>query len=329
LREALFIKKNIDSWKAVEALIAQNTSKANQNLSPDELASIYIDLSDDFAFAKTNYPNSKSTKYINQLLVNLHQKIYKNKKEKTNRFVTFWRYELPLEIYKHRAKLLYSFIFFFTFVLIGAVSEANESNFSSLILGEDYVRMTKENIKKGDPMAVYKGMDESLMSLAITINNVRVSFYAFVAGIFISVGTVLILMMNGIMVGCFQYFFYEYGVLKESLLTIWIHGTLEISAIVIAGAAGLVLGNSILFPKTYSRLVSFKAGMKSGLKIVTGLIPIFITAGFLEGYVTRHTEMPIYLSLFIIFGSLTFIIWYFIIYPKQIFLKYSKSISAK
>jgi len=323
LREALFIKNNIDSWKAVEQLIAENKQSL---LSPDELATLYINLSDDFAFAKTNYPNSKATQYVNQLVVNLHQKIYKNKKEKSNRLVNFWKYELPLEVYKHKAKLLYSFIFFFVFVLIGAVSEANEKDFASIILGEGYVRMTKENIKKGDPMAVYKGEEESVMFLGITINNVRVSFNAFVAGIFISIGTVLILMLNGIMVGCFQYFFYEHGVLTESLLTIWIHGTLEISAIIIAGGAGLVLGNSILFPKTYSRMVSFRAGVKSGLKIVTGLVPVFITAGFLEGYVTRHTEMPIYASLLIIFGSLAYIIWYFIIYPIKINTKYSKTI---
>ena len=128
------------------------------------------------------------------------------------------------------------------------------------------------------------------------------------------------------MVGCFQYFFYEHGVLTESVLTIWIHGTLEISAIVIAGGAGLVLGNSILFPKTYSRMVSFRAGLKSGLKIVTGLLPVFIAAGFLEGYVTRHTDMPLYLSLFIILGSLAYIIWYFIIYPKRIHTQYNQTI---
>ncbi len=323
MREPLFIKKNIASWKNVEALIS-NSNK--QKLSPDELANIYIDLSDDYAYAKTNYPKSKTAAYLNQLLVNLHQKIYKNKKEKSGRFFTFWKYELPLEVYKQRYRLLYSFLFFFTFVLIGALSEANESDFSSLILGDHYVHMTKENIKKGDPMAVYKGTDEAVMFLGITINNVRVSFLAFVMGIFCSVGTIYVLMMNGIMLGCFQYFFYEYGVLKQSLLTVWIHGTLEISAIVIAGGAGIVLGNSILFPGTYSRADSFRAGFKSGLKIIVGLVPIFITAGFLEGYVTRHTEMPIYLSLFIIFGSLTFIIWYFIIYPKKVYTNSLKPI---
>ncbi|MCW8804808.1 MAG: stage II sporulation protein M, partial [Ignavibacteriaceae bacterium] len=109
--------------------------------------------------------------------------------------------------------------------------------------------------------------------------------------------------------------------LLDSILVIWIHGTLEISSIIIAGAAGLVLGNSILFPGTYSRLQSFRIGSKEGLKMIVSLIPIFIIAGFLESFVTRHTGMPVYLSLSIILGSLTFVIWYFLIYPAILYKK--------
>ncbi len=94
-----------------------------------------------------------------------------------------------------------------------------------------------------------------------------------------------------------------------------LHGTLELSAIVIAGAAGFVMGNSILFPGTYSRLESFKRGAKKGLKVVVGLIPVFILAGFIEGFFTRHTTMHWSIKLSVILLSATFIIYYFIIYP--------------
>ena len=91
---------------------------------------------------------------------------------------------------------------------------------------------------------------------------------------------------------------------------IWIHGTLEISAIVLAGAAGLVLGNSFLFPKTYTRMASILKGAKDGLKIVLGLIPIFIVAAFFESFVTRHTEMPMWHKPkhFIIISSLYYLV---------------------
>ncbi|MCW8811100.1 MAG: stage II sporulation protein M [Ignavibacteriaceae bacterium] len=153
------------------------------------------------------------------------------------------------------------------------------------------------------------------MFLGITFNNIRVSFIAFMFGLLISFGTAWILLSNGIMLGAFQYFFYIHGLLLESVLVIWIHGTLEISSIIVAGCAGITLGNSILFPGTYSRKQSFMIGAKEGLKMIVSLIPIFITAGFLEAFVTRHTGMPVILSLTIILGSLTFVIWYFFVYP--------------
>jgi uncharacterized membrane protein SpoIIM required for sporulation len=117
------------------------------------------------------------------------------------------------------------------------------------------------------------------------------------------------------MLGSFQYFFFEQGVGWESVRSIWIHGTIEISVIIIAGCAGMVLGNSILFPKTYTRLESFKRGMKNGLKIVVSTIPLFVIAGFLEGFVTRHTEMPDWLAITIISCSLALIIFYYVYYP--------------
>ena len=170
-------------------------------------------------------------------------------------------------------------------------------------------------------MAVYKQMNGVDMFLGITFNNIRVSFFAFMMGIFISFGTGWILISNGIMLGAFQYFFHFHNLLLESVLVIWIHGTLEISSIIIAGASGLVLGNSILFPGTFSRSQSFRIGSKEGLKMVVGLVPIFVVAGFLESFVTRYTNMPIIASLTIIILSLTFVVWYFFIYPKVVFNK--------
>jgi undecaprenyl pyrophosphate phosphatase UppP len=78
------------------------------------------------------------------------------------------------------------------------------------------------------------------------------------------------------------------------------------------------LANGILFPGTYTRLESFKRGVKNGLKIMISTVPFFIVAGFLEGFVTRHTEMPDWLAIIIILGSLYLIIFYYIVYPYQI-----------
>jgi uncharacterized membrane protein SpoIIM required for sporulation len=316
LREVTFLKKNAEKWKQIEAFL---TSKKNVN--PDKLAELFIELTDDLSYSRTFYPQSRTTQYLNSLTAKIHQSIYKTKKERKERFIQFWKYEAPLLFYKHRKEILISFLIFITAMLIGVISSAGDSGFVRLILGDSYVNMTLENIDKGDPMAVYKKMNGVDMFLGITFNNIQVSFFAFMMGLLFSFGTGWILLRNGIMLGAFQYFFQVHDLLLDSVLVIWIHGTLEISAIIIAGAAGLTLGNGFLFPGTYSRRISFMTGAREGLKMIISLIPIFIVAGFLESFVTRHTGMPIFLSLTIILGSLFFVVWYFIIYPAQLFIK--------
>jgi len=309
MREALFIKQGKQRWQAYENL---------KDKGPDELAESFIQITDDLAYAKTFYPKSSTTKYLNGLASTFHQTIYKNKKEKTNRFITFWKYELPMIFYKHRKPLLYSFLFFIVFCLMGAISARYDSSFVRLIMGDDYVNMTNDNIAKGDPFGVYKQANPFVMFFAIAANNIMVALYTFVMGIVLSVGSIYQLLKNGVMIGSFQYYFFSKGLGWQSVLVLWCHGTLEISAIVIAGGAGLVLGNSFLFPKTYSRFVSLKNGAKDGLKIVIGLIPVFLTAAVFESFVTRHTEMPTWVSVIILSASLVFIIWYVILYPKYL-----------
>ena len=88
--------------------------------------------------------------------------------------------------------------------------------------------------------------------------------------------------------------------------------------IIVAACAGLVVGKSILFPGTYTRLTSFVKGVKAGLKIVISTVPFFIVAGFLEGFVTRHTEMPDWLAILIISSSFAFILFYYVFYPTYL-----------
>jgi uncharacterized membrane protein SpoIIM required for sporulation len=227
----------------------------------------------------------------------------------------FFLVSLPIEMYRSRKQLLTAFLFFSVAMLIGVVSSYIDPEFSRVILGDSYVDMTIDNINEGDPMAVYKQKQETSMFLGITINNIRVAFFAFILGVFFSVGTVFLLVNNGIMLGAFQCFFYIKGLFLTSFLTIWIHGTLEISAIIIAGCAGMVLGNGLLFPKTLTRQQSFQINVRRGMKILLGTVPIFIVAGFLEGFVTRQTDMPDILKWVIILFSFAFIVGYFVIYP--------------
>ena len=316
MREPAFLKKNKNKWLEYERqLFGDESSRIN----PDRLAELYIQLTDDLAYARTFYPRSKIVKYLNGLAAQTHLTIYKNKKEKKQRFSRFWTTELPMAYRRAHRFMFYSFAIFTISFLIGLLSVFNQQDFARVILGDGYVNMTIDNIRNNDPMGVYKDEDKGTMFASIAYNNVRVSFLAFAAGISFSLLTVWILFQNGVMVGAFLGFFHVYGdrksVFWEIVPVVYIHGTLELSAIVIAGGAGMMMGNSILFPKTYSRIRSLRVGATNGVKMIVGLIPVFLLAAFFEGYITRLTEMPLVLKMTIILSSLAFVLWYYIIYP--------------
>ncbi len=309
VREGQFIQQNIEKWKIYQY---------EPTTDPDEMAQRFTELVNDLGYSKTFYPQSKVTEYLNKLASGIYLGIYKNKKEESSRIIRFWKSELPLVVRKYHRELLYSLIIFFLFAIMAAFSASHDQHFVRGVLGDGYVEMTEENIAKGDPFGVYKTQDALSMFLWIAVHNIQVSFFIFVTGIFACLGTVWLLFTNAVMLGSFQYYFFAKGLGWKSVLVIWIHGTLEISSFIIAGGAGILLGKSLLFPGTFKRLPSLKRGARDGVKLMIGLVPVFIVAAFLEGFVTRYSGMPIWLSLLILICSLTFIMWYFIIYPVRL-----------
>ncbi len=312
MREAAFVKRNQVRWQQIEKDLQ------NSQPDPDRLAEIFIQLTDDLAFARTQYPESRVTQYLNNLASKIHHTIYRNKREDRKRFINFWKYEAPLELWYARRELLYAFLIFIASIAVGYLSTLNDDTFARLILGDAYVNKTLENIKEGKPMAVYGSTSEGDMFLYITFNNIRVSFMAFAMGLLLSVGTGYILFRNGVMVGAFFAFFQREGLLDHALPVIMLHGTIELSCIVVAGAAGFVLGNGFLFPGTYPRLTAFRMGARRGLIIVISLVPLFVMAGFIESFITRYEFMPAALKLLIIGLSACLIIFYFVWHPHKL-----------
>jgi uncharacterized membrane protein SpoIIM required for sporulation len=309
MREVAFVRQNADTWDEFEKTIQ------SANPDPDRLADLYLRLTDDLAYAQTYFPDSKTTAYLNDLSTEVHQRIYKTKPLRRHRLKRFWLEDVPAEVRGAKTELIVSLSVFVGFILVGLLSAAYDDTFVRLILGDRYVNMTISNIESGDPMAVYKGAHQVDMFLGIALNNIMVSITAFAYGLFFSVGTGYILMQNGIMIGAFHYLFVKYDLLVESLLVIYIHGMLELSAIVIAGAAGFVLGNGFLFPGTLTRRESFVRAGRKGATILVSLIPVFLLAAFLEGFVTRLTDMPVAMSLLVIGGSAAFILAYYVALP--------------
>jgi uncharacterized membrane protein SpoIIM required for sporulation len=165
--------------------------------------------------------------------------------------------------------------------------------------------------------------------LSLMIHNIRVSFLMFASGIFCGVPSLYMCAQNAVMLGTFDQFFAAKGLGLDFFLVVFVHGTLEITALIVAAAAGIVMGKSFLFPGTIKRLAAFKQGAKDGVKIMIGLMPVFALAAFFEGFITRLYNDISILTTAIFALSVVFVIWYFIIYPIRLGRKLSVQLNEE
>lgn len=317
MREGLFIKKNKDRWERLEQEAPVN---------PDDMASDFTKLVDDLGYAKTFYPHSRVTQYINSLAAKIYLGIYRNRKEESNPIIKLWKYGVPLAVRRHHRVVLFCFILFIVFFAVGFFSSATDPVFVRQILGDGYVDMTERNIREGNPFEVYNDENSFFMWVRIMFNNISLSFQFFLRGILFGIPSLLGLAKNSIMVGVFEQMFQKHGLGFQWVLTVLIHGMFELTALIVGCSAGVVLGTGFLFPGTGRRFEAFSAGAKDGVKMIIGLVPLFMIAAFFESYITRYYKMPLPLSLLILLFTTSFVIWYFIIYPIRLEKKLKRSI---
>jgi uncharacterized membrane protein SpoIIM required for sporulation len=307
MREVVFIRRNQERWHSYEHEPAA---------TPEEVAERFVALTDDLAYARTFYPDAPVTQHLNQLASRFHEQLYRRPMRPPGRFGHFWLTELPLLVARHWKPLLTSLVLFLLLAGLGALSAAEDDTFVRLILGDGYVNMTLDNIRRGRPTDVYGTSSEVQMFLGIAFNNVAVALKTFVFGAFATLGTLYMLFHNSVMVGTFQYLFISQGVGLRAALAIWVHGTIEISTLVLAAGAGLVLGGGILFPGSYPRAEALRRGAQDGMKLMAGLVPLIVLAAFLEGFATRWAQRhPLSVGLPIILVSVLLIVGYFVVYP--------------
>jgi len=311
VKETKFIEQNKEKWQAFETLLQ------SPKPSVDELSQLYIQITDDLSYAQTFYPNRSIKIYLNGLAQKIITKLQQSRKQYFKAFFYFWDTELPLVIWSARKQLFFSALVFLVAVFIGVLSTIKDPNFPTKILGAQYMQMTETNIAKGEPMDVYSHGSSVISFLQITSNNILVAFITFINGIFFTIGTLFYLLYNGIMLGAFQWYFVQKGQFINSFLSIWLHGTLEIASIIVAGGAGITLGTGMLFPGTHSRWQGFQLGARRAFKILMGTVPLFLIAGFIESFLTRYTHAPNSLKALLIASSALFIVIYFFWLPYR------------
>ena len=287
---AAFLENRKPIWDKVEQLLDSAGKSGCKKLTPrqlHELTRLYPTIAVDVSKVRMYKLDNITLSRVNDLAIRSHGLLYHRKKDKSdNGIIKFILQDYP-RIFRANIYYLIFALLLFCIPMISTYSIVRVNPETAYIFMPNGLDIEgADTVSAEDVSERYRRMPGSIMSASITTNNIQVALIAFSLGIIVALGTCFILLSNAIMLGCFIGHFANHGFSAELWYFLAPHGLLEIFAIIVAGAAGLKLGLSILIPKNLTRRDSLKKGAAESVLYVLGTIPMFIVAGFIESFIT-------------------------------------------
>jgi uncharacterized membrane protein SpoIIM required for sporulation len=279
-----FIQQNEPSWTRLEYL-AREARRRKPQLSPaelDEFVRLYQQTSTHLSHARTNLQDPGLSMRLTRVVADANGALYGRSGNAVRGLTDFFRYSFPASVWTARwfivAALLLTFIPALIFGTWLGVSDRAVESIGDAAAREAYITEDFESYYSSAPAAQF--------STEVLVNNIQVSFLAFAFGIVFCLGTAYILIFNGINVGVAAGLFYNVGEPGKFWGLILPHGLIELTAVVVAGAAGLRLGWALISPGDKTRAAALVDEGRRSVVVVLGLMVVFIVAGLIEGFVT-------------------------------------------
>jgi len=279
-----FITTNQAGWSRLEHLTA-SAGGGGARLPPaqvDELVQLYQRASAHLSHARTQHADPALVARLTRLVANARGTIYGTRSRSTAGFARFFTTSFPAAVWHARRFVMVSALL----LLVPAIVVGSWLARSDAALEASAPDALREAYVEQDFEAYYSSAPASEFATSVTVNNIQVGFLAFAAGILFCVFTAFILVNNGLNVGQAAGLFAAVGQQPKFYGLILPHGLLELSAIIVAGGAGLAVGWSIIDPGDRSRAEALAEQGRRSAVIALGLALAFVVAGTIEGFVT-------------------------------------------
>jgi uncharacterized membrane protein SpoIIM required for sporulation len=297
-----WILKRRPHWDRLSSLLAQSDSSGLGQLSRAELqemALLYRQVAADLSVLRQDSTARTYAEHVNQLLARAHHIIYSGRKTNLLTVFRFLRDEYPAIFQRQIGYVLASLLVSVAWGLLGVAITDARPDFMRHFVGPAMIAT----------MERHQMWTESIVSVApqmtshIMTNNLSVSFVTFAGGIAFGLGTFFYLFVNGMMLGVIAAACHQYGMSVLLWSFVAPHGSLELPSILIAGGAGFRLGHAMLFPGALRWKESVARGGIEATRLVSGIIPLLVIAGCLEGFFSP-SHAPIWLKFTV--GGLLF-----------------------
>jgi uncharacterized membrane protein SpoIIM required for sporulation len=248
----------------------------------DELVALYQLTSAQLSHVRTTYRDPELVGRLTELVAEASAAIYGQRSRPGRAFARFFTETFPAAVWHLRRFVVVATLVTFLPAVAMAVwlthDDAALDRSGSPSYREEYVEDRFEQYYSEDPSVVFFAQ--------VTTNNIRVSFTAFALGLFAVVPGALVLAYNGLALGQAAAWMVAAGDGARFFGLILPHGLLELSAVVIAGAAGMALGWAWIAPGDRRRTDALAVEGRRAAAVVLGLMAMFVAAGLIEGFLT-------------------------------------------
>ena len=276
-----FIVQNQPAWLRLEQLVRQARSRPSAE-EVDELVQLYQRTSTHLAHVRRERADPALVARLTRLVAGAAGVIYSSRSRSLAGFARFFTTSFPAAVWHARRFVVVSALLLLVpAFVVGAWVGTPEAARGAPARG---------------PVRVASGGEDSAPSFApapagqfatqVTVNNIQVSILAFALGALVCIPTAWVLAFNGANVGVAGGLFAAVGQQPRFWGLILPHGILELSAVIVAGAAGLAIGWAIVAPGDRSRGVALAEEGRRAAAIIIGLVLAFVLAGTIEGFVT-------------------------------------------
>jgi uncharacterized membrane protein SpoIIM required for sporulation len=280
-----WLEKRKPYWTRLEQLLDQSTRKGFRSLGRSELQELgllYRQIAADLAALREDRGSVHFARYLNQLLARAHNIIYSAHKTSPSEVLNFFVVTYP-QIFRRNLRFVQvAFLIFAVSAAVGAVITFQDPDFKLSILGPQMV----QTIEKREMWTHSIVGIKPLASSAIMTNNMSVGFMTFALGITAGLGTIYMLLFNGLLLGVIAMACHLSGMSLKLWEFVAPHGVLELPAIFLAGGAGLRIAAGLLFPGYLPRRESLVRAGTEAVQLLLGSIPILVIAGVIEAFVS-------------------------------------------